>query len=413
LDPAQDAETDSVVTTLGMVRPSPRLRDSGWVQGLSALLAIYLFVAAIHLLGHGLKTLATVPGNESYLSSVFALANHPIAGLCLGVLVTSIVQSSSFTTSFVVGLVAAGQMELVHSIPVIMGANIGTSVKTTLVSLINLRRRTRFRRSLAAATVHDFFNMLTVIVLLPLEVAFGILSRPAASVAEYLGKAAFFTGNPKKFHVIKMVVEPIAKAADWLLMDVLGLTQTAAGIIEPILAIILLFTALVFLVKMLHGLMKERLSALFSRTLFRNAGTAFALGLLLTATVQSSSITVSLTVPLAGAGLLSVRQIFPYTVGANIGTTVTAILAALAAAAIASGQGAAAQMAAGAGLAVAFGHFLFNVYGSCIFLPLKWIPISLAKGYARLASRRRLLAGVYVLVVFFAVPILLIILVNL
>jgi sodium-dependent phosphate cotransporter len=71
---------------------------------------------------------------------------------------------------------------------------------------------------------------------------------------------------------------------------------------------------------------------------------------------------------------------------------------------MAGGQAETVQFLAAAGLAVAFGHLLFNIIGTCIFWPLSWIPISLAKGYAKLAARRRLLAGIYIVVIFFLIP---------
>jgi len=384
-----------------------------WLHGLLALLAVYLFVAAINLMGHGLKTIAKVPENETFLKDkVFSLADNPLAGLCIGVLITSFVQSSSFTTSFTVGLVAAGQVSLAAAIPIIMGANIGTSVTNILVSLVHLRRQREFRRSLGGAIVHDFFNVLAVLTLLPLEAAFGVVSRPAGVLAERLGGAAFFSTSPEKFNFIKIAVEPFTKGTDWLLLDLVGLSKTVGGIVQAALAIGLLFVALYLLVRMLQGLLKDRLSGLFSRTLFRSKWTAFTVGLVTTALVQSSSVTTSIVVPLVGAGILTLPQIFPYTLGANIGTTVTALLAALALVAIAAGAGDARQGLAAAGLAVALGHLLFNIYGTCIFWPLKWIPISLARGFAKTASRRRLLAGAYIILVFFVLPVVIIILVN-
>ncbi len=394
-------------------QPPVRRGWQAWRQGLLALAALYLFIVAINLMSHGLKTIADVPDSKAYLQQkVFSKAAHPVAGLCIGILVTSVVQSSSFTTSFTVGLVVAGELSMMAAIPIIMGANVGTSVTNILVSLAHLRRRREFRRSLGGAIVHDFFNVLTVLTLLPLELAFGVISRPAGAFARWLEAANFFTANPGKFNILKIAVEPPAKAADWLLLDLLGLSKTVGGAIEAGLAVVLLFVALIYMVRMLQGLLKERLAGLFSRTLFRNHWISFMVGLIATASIQSSSVTTSLVVPLVGAGILTLRQIFPYTLGANIGTTVTAILAGLALAAIACGQGPAAVSAAAAGLAVAFAHLLFNVYGTCIFWPLQWIPISLAKGFAKVASKRRVLAGIYILVVFFLVPIVLIILVN-
>ena len=87
--------------------------------------------------------------------------------------------------------------------------------------------------------------------------------------------------------------------------------------------------------------------------------------------VQSSSITTSTIVPLAGAGVLTLRQIFPFTLGANIGTTVTALLAAI------TGTVAA--------LIAAISHLLFNIFGIIIIygLPfLRAIPLKFAERIA-------------------------------
>jgi sodium-dependent phosphate cotransporter len=55
------------------------------------------------------------------------------------------------------------------AIPVIMGANIGTSVTNTIVSMGHVGNAEEFRRAFAGATIHDMFNWLSVIVFLPLE----------------------------------------------------------------------------------------------------------------------------------------------------------------------------------------------------------------------------------------------------
>ena len=96
-----------------------------------------------------------------------------------------------------------------------------------------------------------------------------------------------------------------------------------------ILALLLLFAALKYMVSSLKLLVVTKAKAWFDKYLFKTALRAFVVGLILTALIQSSSITTSLIVPMAGAGLLTLPQIFPYTLGSNIGTTITAILAAL------------------------------------------------------------------------------------
>jgi sodium-dependent phosphate cotransporter len=132
--------------------------------------------------------------------------------------------------------------------------------------------------------------------------------------------------------------------------------------------------------------------------LFRNDAVAFVVGLVLTAVIQSSSVTTSLVVPLAGAGLLNVRQILPYTLGAAIGTTVTALLASMATSADTAAQ-------AQAGLALAFAHMLFNVFGSVIWYPFRAVPIGVATWFGGLAARSKKHAVLRVVLFFFVLPI--------
>lgn len=379
---------------------APSLRPTGaqqglppWLRGLLAVLALFLFISAVNMIGAGLKTVAKDPGGKAGIDWAFAQVRDPLTGLFIGLLITSLVQSSSFTTAMTVGLVSQQVMGLEAAIPVVMGANIGTSVTNLLVSLAHVRRRLEFRRSLAGAIVHDFFNVLSVLLLLPLEVALGILSRPVRAISEELGKTQMFSSNPMEdYGAIKTVLSQLGVLVKWLLETVLGLPPLVTGTVLAIFALVLLFVALWMLVKMLRGLLQDRLSGVLSKTLFRNAPLAFVVGIVMTASVQSSSVTTSLVVPLVGAGILKLRQIYPYTLGANIGTTVTALLAAL-------GTGGA------SGVACALGHLMFNLMGTAVFWPLQFIPISLAKGFAKLAARRRLLAAAYVIFVFFVLPI--------
>jgi sodium-dependent phosphate cotransporter len=149
------------------------------------------------------------------------------------------------------------------------------------------------------------------------------------------------------------------------------------------------------MVKALKTLIVTKAEAWFDRYLFKTALRAFLVGMLLTTMVQSSSITTSLAVPLAGAGLLTLTQIFPYTLGANIGTTVTAILAALVTGDISA-------------IVVAFSHLLFNISGIIAWWPFKFVPISLAQKFAQLATRKKIIPILYILVLFFLIPILVI-----
>jgi len=166
-----------------------------------------------------------------------------------------------------------------------------------------------------------------------------------------------------------------------------------------IIALVLLFVALRYIVVTLKAMVIGRVETFFNTKLFKNAGTAFVVGVILTVMVQSSSITTSLAVPLAGAGILTLRQIFPMTLGANVGTTVTGILASFV-----TGDPAA--------ITVAFAHLLFNIFGIIIIWPLRGIPLYLAEKLAELSLRSKIIPIAYILIVFYAIPLALITLVG-
>jgi len=337
--------------------------------------------------------------HKNWLYTVFEYAENPVLALLVGILITAVFQSSSFTTSFTVGMVATvSGFPLELAIPVVMGANIGTSVTCVLVALGYIGRRDEFRRAFAGGLVDDLFKILAVAVLFPIEMSTHVLQRLAGYLAGlvYHGRAPGI-GEPTNF--IKVAVKPVIDAVNWTLSDLLGFGQNVTGIVMAVLAIVLLFAALLLLVKVLRSLVLKRAESFFDRVIFRNAPTAFIVGLVLTASVQSSSVTTSLAIPLIAAGLLTLRQVFPYFLGANIGTTITALIAAFATCAPT-------EEGARLGLTLACVHLLFNVLGAMIFYPLRWIPIAVATGLANRATESKRYAIGYILIVFFGMPIL-------
>ena len=375
--------------------PAPVLgpRSSGWmatyVRIAGALFFLYLFLVSIKAMGGGLKTYAQDPANDARIHALFAIAENPFVGLAVGIFLTSIVQSSSFTTSFIIALVAAGQLDPRHAVPAIMGANIGTSVTNTLVSLAHLRHRHEFRAAFAAATVHDIFNYLTVCLLLPLEILFGLLSTPAQWLAN-----AFNLPEDLKIGggFISTITKPLINQYKHFLADGSNLDSNAVGIFLALTGAFFLFVALIMLVRILKGLMLGRLEALFRRFFFSNACVALIVGIVITVMVQSSSVTTSLIIPFVGAGVLTLRQVFPYMVGANIGTTCTGLLAAAAAPTAGS-------------VMVACVHLLFNLSGAAIFVPLRQIPITLSQKLSRFVARNRYFALLYIAGMFVVMPV--------
>ena len=352
-----------------------------WGQVLLLVLVLYAFLVSIGLMGGAFKLFG-----KDLAKQLIEMTSNPLVGLVAGILATTLVQSSSTTTSIVVSMVAAGGLSIQGAIPVVMGANVGTSVTNTLVSMGHITRKEEFKRALAGATVHDFFNLLAVIILLPLEIATGYLQ----TVAEVVAGAFQGVGGMKFANPLKMIVKPAVE----LLLDVMGKNPTLALIV----ALLLMFLSLKFLVDLARGLVIKRSERFLHRYLFGAPMVAMLFGMMMTVMVQSSSITTSLIVPLIGAGILTLEQVFPFTLGSNIGTTVTAMLASLSTGNIAA-------------VVVAFAHLFFNLSGIVLIYPIKIIrsiPLKMARALAELTSRNRAYAFLYVGLVFYLIPVLLI-----
>lgn len=359
-----------------------RIRFKALLKLAGILVFLYLFIVGIGAMGHSFKLF----GSE-FSERILNTTASPLVGLFIGILATSLVQSSSTTTSIVVGMVAGGAISIQGAIPIIMGVNIGTTITNTIVSIGHITRKAEFRRAFAAAIMHDFFNITAVAVLFPLELATGFLSRSASHLAAlFEGIGGLKLGSP-------------LKAATTPTITFLAELVDQQPVLLLIIAVLLIFAMLIGIVKILRSLVIMRVSAFFDEHLFKTAARAFLFGVLLTALVQSSSITTSLAVPLVGAGLLSLIQVFPYTLGANVGTTVTAMLAALSTANVAA-------------ITVAFAHLLFNICGILIIWPIKNVrrlPILMAEFTAATAIKNRFLPLLFILFVFFIIPLIFIV----
>jgi sodium-dependent phosphate cotransporter len=373
--------------------PGTQASPSGhpWARALLVIALLYLFLVGVNGLGAGFRALG-----ESTLDSFFQATENPFIGLMVGILATTLVQSSSVTTSMIVGLVAApvNPIPIANAVPMIMGANIGTTVTNTLASMAHVGRKEEFRRAFAVATVHDFFNYIAVMVLLPLEMLTGFLRHSAELLTQVL--SGF--GGADYESPIKVAIKAGGVPIEWALGAIFP-TDRAAAIGLVIVSAVLIFVTLVSIVKVMRSSMQSRMEALVSRALSRNAVIAMVVGIVATVMVQSSSITTSLMVPLAGAGVLTLGQAFPVTLGANLGTTVTALLAALAAT----------DVNAEAGLTIALVHLLFNLSGILLiypFEPIRRIPLRMARGLADLAARSKRWAITYVIGLFYVLPVL-------
>lgn len=323
----------------------------GILRAILIIAILYLFLLSIKLLGHSFKSFG-----KGFAETLIAMTTNPFSGLIIGIVATSLIQSSSTTTSLVVGLVAGGALTLNTAIPIIMGANIGTTITNTLVSFGHITNRLEFKRAFGASIVHDFFNVLAVMVLFPIEIFF----HPIRQSAIWLEAKFTNVGGYDAFNPLQYILDPAIKLVD-AFFDLLPISN----ILLLIFALFLLFFSLTRLVKVIRSLVITKLEVIVNKYLFKNALIGFVFGIIITTLVQSSSVTTSLIIPLAGAGIITVAQMFPYTLGANIGTTVTALLAAM-------------TTQNHIAVTVAFSHLCFNVFGIVLLYPFKFIPINLA-----------------------------------
>ncbi len=371
---------------MSQVSEQSQSQKNSVIQWLSVVLLVYLLIVAVGMIGAGFKS---ATGDQA--KELFAFATNPFLGLIVGTVATALIQSSSTVTSIIVGLVAGG-LPVATAVPMVMGANIGTTITNTLVSLGHVGDKNEFKKAFAAATIHDFFNLLSVVIFLPLEILFHPLERMGLVIANAMVGGG--SVSIKDFNVVKSATKPLVTIFKNITHV---LPAPFDGILLILLGIGLIFLTIAFIGKLLKSLMVGKAKDILHVAIGRGPIAGIVAGTLITILVQSSSTTTSLMVPLAGAGVFGLAQIYPFTLGANIGTCITALLAATAV------SGAEAVPA----LEIAMVHMLYNVLGVIVIYGIPFLcklPIMGAQTLAQVASERKYLAFVYIISVFFVVP---------
>lgn len=244
----------------GPLAPAPEPRYVTWLRVILVVAFLYVFLVGIR----GMGVSFTLMGKE-FVQELLGQERGPFLALMIGILATTLVQSSSITTSTLVGLVGTGALPIEQAVYMIMGANVGTTVTNTLVSLGHITRSAEYKRAFAAATVHDFFNLLSLAVLFPLEVYTGFLTRTSGWLAEFgLGEMKVFASP------VKVAVAPV--------LELLEALVAKSGPALLVLSLICLFGGLVGMVRTLKGLVLDKLANLFDRILFKTARRGLALG---------------------------------------------------------------------------------------------------------------------------------------
>ncbi|XP_010607095.1 sodium-dependent phosphate transport protein 2C isoform X5 [Fukomys damarensis] len=364
----------------------------GFLKVCGLLGSLYFFICSLDVLSSGFQLLGSRMAGDVFKGN--AALSNPVAGLVIGVLVTVLVQSSSTSSSIVVSMVASKLLTVQASVPIIMGVNVGTSITSTLVSMAQSGDRDEFRRAFSGSAVHGIFNWLTVLVLLPLESVAALLQRLSAlalgvahlqpgtrapDILKALTKplthlivqldsdliAGGATGNTTTTSLIKHwcgcsrelsqghssatgALSPCTGRNSSALGDRLPcrhlfvgsvLSDPAIGCILLAGSLLVLSACLVLIVKLLNSVLRGHVAQAV-RTVI-NADFPFPFGWLsgclaifvgagMTFLLQSSSVFTAAVVPLMGVGVISLDRAYPLLLGSNIGTTTTALLAALA-----------------------------------------------------------------------------------
>jgi sodium-dependent phosphate cotransporter len=343
-------------------------------------IALLLFIFSIDLL-----TVAVGNVNSGLALEFLQATKNPFISLFIGLLVTALIQSSSTVTASVVAIVASGNLTLQQAVPIVLGANIGTTLTSTLVSLSYLMNKKEFQRALSAGISHDLFNILAVILLFPLEIYFGFLSKTASHIADWFASDNSFEG-PIVYN--RMFTRTWT---EWLV------TQINHPVASMILSIILVFLAIKVLSTAMYKSFVKNTFQDINKVIFQKTGLAFFYGLFFTAAVQSSTVTTSLVVPLVASKKVTLSKAFPFIIGANIGTTITAVIASI--------------YKPEAAIALALVHVLFNSFGALIFLPfsgIRKIPVWISNYMGKMSVKYRVVGFAYILLTFFIIPFLLI-----
>jgi sodium-dependent phosphate cotransporter len=492
---------------------------------------LWVFLLTLSLMGTGFKLLG---GKDS--AAMFDVADNPISGLMIGILATVLVQSSSTTTSIIISLVGADELSVKSAIFMVMGANIGTSVTNTIVAMGHFADQDDLRRGFSAATVHDVFNMLTVLVMLPLNWMYPWLEKMtfemvkdqkpcedecvkreflkpyispySKGVAQYDKKVAGYVskgycGGECGISYTSTQMKEIAKAVcndgkldcgnihpdfedSWiasgylykkrapayittdaagsgkkgftfdtpsnsaqavkffdangtapesllpntlyevcgskvktglcdkrllkggLMLDDWKMTDDGAGTFLTILSLTSLCSCLFLIVYFLQIIVKGPAARVLRAVVGFNGYVNIIIGLGITILVQSSSITTATLTPLAAVGLITLEDMLPLTLGANIGTTLTGIMGATV---VTSNPVAAWQ--------VALCHLFFNIFGILMWYPIprvRQIPLNAARWLGRMTAKPtigkmeldpkfgKLFPLVYTFTVFFIIP---------
>lgn len=372
------------------------------------VLGVFLFITSLEGVKASFKLIFA-----EWQRGILAMVNAqtaPITGLAIGILSTSLVQSSSAVVAATMvsmsGMVAGG-LPLISAIrfgvPIVLGANLGTTITNTIV-VFGLRRGItdeEFKSTIPGVIVDDVYEVLTITIFFTLEITVGFLSRIVLALGDFYNRVLGFQGLFSAFErtIIDILIkEPITNPTTRLVTSLLG--QRIGGVLLFIVWFLLLVAALSLIEKGLDKIVEagweDKVTAAFE-----NPVRGFLTGFTITWLVGSSSIGTSLVVPFLATKIVDLERAYPYLVGCNVATTLD----------LSQIYG---YFAGGlVGMMLGSAHVILNLLAFLIFFvsPLRILPIRIAEELGRRMIRGRHAALellFWVILVFFIVPILII-----
>jgi sodium-dependent phosphate cotransporter len=350
--------------------------------------ALYVSVTLLFfILGIEIIVSSLQNAGEESINAILRATSNSFTAFFIGVVVTAMMQSSSTTTAITVALVASGTIQIHSGVCIVMGANLGTTITSMIVSFGFISEKKEFKRAVSASGYHFFFNLFTILILFPLELYNQFLSRLSLTITKY-----FFSNSA-----------PAALAegvkAGSLFDPINHLLQAVSPVFAVLFGLILIFSSILFFRRIISSLLKAQSPEAFSRFFFKNRVKSFIWGIITTAAIRSSTITTSVVIPIVSKRITSLKHASPFILGANLGTTITAFFAA------------SLNQSNSNVMSIAMAHFLFNLIGVILFFPfpeIEKVVLFSAKSFAKISAAHKFVLLGFILATFFFFPFLMI-----
>jgi sodium-dependent phosphate cotransporter len=405
---------------------------------------LYFFFLGIELIGSSAQVIGGCMGGD-----LLSKTTSPVTCIALGILATSIFQSQSVTNIIIASFLDNG-ISVRQGIYISMGANLGSSVVSTIISFAHMTHKSSFERAVSGASVSDIYYMLTISVMLPLEAASGALYK----ISEAIVKDGL-TRNSTWKGLIGFAVSPLSKMIVMVNQSTLnGLANgdiascsslypvtcidgdksyttcntaiigcnektgscplffrespslqsdqlySLAPLAIGIALILICFHGMVYLINKMIVALPIEIIAEVSNV---NSYIAMLLGCSFSLLCGSSSVAQTAIIPFTGAGVIDLEQMYPWSIGTGIGMSVFTMLASMAAGEVSF-------------MKVAMANVFFHLFGMVLWYPIPFLrsfPIHGALIVGIISSTWRILLFGYIGVVFVLIPLLFYTIVNL